>query len=310
MLDYNTKAHTIQQVAEASPESVGVKSTDSYLAVPHLSVVKTIEKKVKKEIKKGCLKNFKIVSNEQHLNGSNKQMFGKMILEHNDLDSENGNALRFCIGYRNSYDKSLPLQLVFGSVVVVCSNMMFQGENFSFRKHTKGKAENESEAKFYEDFKNLLDKAIKKGVEIHNLNHETRNEWQKTYFKDDSVLAEFLGGLVFCKNGAEVHFKKGFALNNQQLSILKSEIDNPKHSEFERDELSRKFSVWAVYNCITEALKKSRPELVSEQYLSAHNYMDYFVKFNSERFENQEIIDEINEKIEMKKLEEKMKNEI
>lgn len=40
------------------------------------------------------------------------------------------------VGFRNSHDKSLPAQLVLGNKVMVCSNMMFFGENKVSRKHT------------------------------------------------------------------------------------------------------------------------------------------------------------------------------
>jgi hypothetical protein len=45
---------------------------------------------------------------------------------------------RLAVGFRNSIDRRLSLGMVGGLNVIVCSNLMFDGEFIEFRRHTKG----------------------------------------------------------------------------------------------------------------------------------------------------------------------------
>lgn len=66
------------------------------------------------------------------LNKSGNHMFG--VLDIDRGNDENG----WCIGIRNSYDKSLSFGLVGGLRTFVCDNLCFSGDLIYTHKHTKG----------------------------------------------------------------------------------------------------------------------------------------------------------------------------
>lgn len=54
------------------------------------------------------------------------------------LDIDGNNDKSFQVGWRNSINKSLSLGFTAGNTILVCSNMVFNGEWIDFRRHTSG----------------------------------------------------------------------------------------------------------------------------------------------------------------------------
>jgi len=68
------------------------------------------------------------------LNESGTRMFGVWQVN----GAHRSDKLSWCIGIRNSIDRSMPLGLVAGIKVFVCDNLCFSGEIIALRKHTSG----------------------------------------------------------------------------------------------------------------------------------------------------------------------------
>jgi hypothetical protein len=112
--------------------------TESYLPVSNKHLIDSVKDHLNS--------NGMTVCNEQYeLSKNGLQMFGSMSISTND------SIMVKEFGFRNSYDKTLPVGFVSGSKVLVCSNLMFKGDIILMRKHTLN---------VYEDFEKLLSQAV------------------------------------------------------------------------------------------------------------------------------------------------------
>ena len=100
-------------------------TTQTYMPVPNEVLVEAIAERLDK-------RNMRVVSERYDSNRDLTQMFGCMSIDTGDSNQ------RMSIGFRNSYDKSLAVGLVAGSMVIVCSNLCFAGDIKLLRKHTSG----------------------------------------------------------------------------------------------------------------------------------------------------------------------------
>ena len=117
------------------------EATKSFKPIPHYELVKTINERVKES-------GHSIVSKRIDVTREGLQLFGSMVLE-----SNNNPETQFMLGFRASNDKSIAIGFCSGLNIIVCENMMFNGEYITFRKHTSGLSIPELEG--------LIDKAIK-----------------------------------------------------------------------------------------------------------------------------------------------------
>ena len=60
-------------------------------------------------------------------------MFGRVLLDNAGIDSQERDLM---LGFRNSMNKRFAIGITAGVSVIVCSNMMFKGDIYEFRKHT------------------------------------------------------------------------------------------------------------------------------------------------------------------------------
>jgi hypothetical protein len=263
-----------------------LSDSDSYLLIEHSKAVGSIDTFVKSNLNSNVLKGFKIRNNSFCTNGNNKQLFGVMTLNNPEVDSTRlgaGHGLDYCIGYRNSLDKSLPMDLVFGSSVFVCSNLMFTGENKAVhkRKHTRGAdfSRVEWERNFFLDMDDIMVGAIYEGLKTHHKNLATRDIWSNLYLKNNGAVEEIVGSFAMGTNGVEKYFKKSHLINSQQLTSLRKELGSPTHSEFGKNSVEgdNLLSLWSLYNCFTESLKRSRPNLIVRQFGNTHKFFTDFV---------------------------------
>ena len=99
--------------------------TETYIPVSHQELVT--------KIKQAGVNHYKSdpMDTKLEVNYRGQQMFGSMTFFDPD------NTLRRSIGFRNSYDKTLPIGVCGGASVVVCSNLMFTGDVIKMRKHTQ-----------------------------------------------------------------------------------------------------------------------------------------------------------------------------
>ena len=262
-----------------------LKDSESYLTIEHIKVARGIDRFVKANLESSVLRGFEIKNNSYCLNGNSKQMFGVLTLNNPEMISPNlgsGHGLDFCIGYRNSLDKSLPMDITTGSQVMVCSNLMMTGDVRMIRKHTRGAGDlnkngNDWEREFFMDMDDILKESIFAGMKQHFINNKTRDEWSNIFFDDNEDILKIVGAFTLGNGlGVQDKFKKTHLMNSPQISCLRKELGSPSHSEFGKQDINgdQKLSVWSLYNCFTEALKRTRPNLVMRQYGNLHKWFE------------------------------------
>ena len=211
------------------------QKTHSYQPVPHLTLINTVKEKLDKH-------NLKIVNTRYDANTKGAQMFGVYDLNIGGTDTN------LNIGFRNSYDKSLPVGMVAGGTVIVCKNLMFKGDIKVLRKHTKG---------VFSDLDHLIENVISSAVfQFEQLTED--KERMKLKPLNKTQMAELAGRM----------YVEEKLISPTQMSILADEI---RHSEHFTDN-----SLWDFYNHATEALKKSHPAHLIPNHIKAHEFVMQF----------------------------------
>ena len=98
---------------------------------------------------------LEIVDTEYVLAREGMQMFGVWNL------ATGNDELCWSVGIRNSMDKSMALGITAGTRVLVCSNLAFEGDYISLRKHTKGLTLEELEFMAYKAIRCLVGRLTK-----------------------------------------------------------------------------------------------------------------------------------------------------
>jgi hypothetical protein len=99
--------------------------TETYIPVSHQELIT--------RVKKAGMLHYgrEPISQKLETNQRGQQLFGSMVFPSDSKGSD------ISIGFRNSYDKTLPIGLCAGSQITVCSNLMFVGDIVKLRKHTQ-----------------------------------------------------------------------------------------------------------------------------------------------------------------------------
>lgn len=212
------------------------QQTESYIPVSNKFLIDTIKAQLHS--------NDFIVSTEQYeLSKNGLQMFGSMSV------ATNNNVMLKEFGFRNSYDKSLPVGFAAGSKVLVCSNLMFRGDIILMRKHTLN---------VFGDFEKLLTEAIS------NINVQfdaIQNEYGRLNLIPVSDLeASRLVGEMYFKN----------KIKDTHISIIKKEWN----------ETYKNKTAWDFCQCTTEALKKHSVRNGMNLIAQSYNYLINYFNLN------------------------------
>lgn len=205
--------------------------TKSYEPVPHKVLIESLKERLDK-------RNMSISTERYSLNDKGTQMFGCFSIQGEDGGQE------MALGFRNSYDKSLAVGLVCGSNVIVCSNLMFEGDLRILRKHTTN---------VWNDLENLSDNAMNYMDESFKRILKDTERWKEIECSK-RTMAELAGRL----------FIEDEIINSTQLNIIKKEID---YSQNFKDQ-----NLWAFHNNLTEVLKTCPPITAININLKAHNW--------------------------------------
>ncbi len=208
------------------------EETKTYVPVPHGSLVNIMREKTYDNY------NEEPKSVEFEVAKDGRQMFGTM-----KFDVQGGEDL--CLGFRNSYDKSLSVGVVAGASIIVCSNLMFVGDVMCMRKHTSN---------VYEDLDLLLDDLLTKSVLNYSQSIDDI-ESMENFDLDDSGAAHLLGELYVTQD----------VLSPTLLSIAKKEW-------FDSNSFKDR-NAWSLYNACTEAFKKAHPSERMSRQTDLHKFM-------------------------------------
>jgi len=214
--------------------------TETYIPVSHQELYT--------RIKEAGTKHYNTSPFEEKLevNHRGQQMFGSMTFH--DGSQLKGSGMNRSIGFRNSYDKTLPIGVCGGASVFVCSNLMFTGDIIKMRKHTQNVEEDLDILiqKLFDDVdRRYYDSVAAKGV------------MEEIEFSDRDT-ANYLGQL-FVNEGV---------LNGAQL--------NKATKEWFESPVFKERTAWSAYNACTEALKAAHPMNALEKYTKLHTFTKKF----------------------------------
>lgn len=213
------------------------KKTRSYTPLNHYDFATNT-----RNIASDLLQGFQFDGDSYALSSDGNKMFGVLTFRKNS--HQQPEDLKVAIGIRNSYDKSMSAGLVVGSTVLVCDNLMFAGDIKVMRKH-QGRD-------MHEDLHDQIVTAIYKSQ--HQFTRLTEDmQHMKQIPMTRKQKFEFLGVLT----GEGI-------LSPTQSTAAYREVWEPAHEEFEAD------SLWAGYNCTTEALKSSPVDKIIQRHSKLH----------------------------------------
>ena len=210
--------------------------TETYIPVSHQELVT--------KIKQAGVNHYKSdpMDIKLEVNHRGQQMFGSMTFFDPD------NTLRRSIGFRNSYDKTLPIGVCGGASVVVCSNLMFTGDIIKMRKHTQNVEDDLDKLiqKLFDDVDRRYDQSVEDKLIMEQIGFSDRD------------AGNYLGQLFVNKG----------VLNGAQLKKATDEWFNS--SAFTER------TAWSAYNACTEALKAAHPMNALEKYTKLHTFTKEF----------------------------------
>jgi hypothetical protein len=196
------------------------EKTRSYCPVAHHELVDLVESKMN-----DC--GFHFATQAHSLNKEGTRYFGLMqLVNGTDLASEQHGLV---VGLRNSYDKSFPAAMAFGSHVFVCDNLAFTGEVTISRRHTTN---------IWQDLPGLVISAVSQTkVMAHNQTRRFKVYQQATLSDLDAehIIVEMLRQEV---------------VTTSRIVRVVNEWDEPSYDHGEK-------SAWRLFNAATEALKGS-----------------------------------------------------
>jgi len=219
------------------------EKTETYIPVSHQELYT--------RIKEAGTKHYNTSPFEEKLevNHRGQQMFGSMTFHDGSNLRIDGSGMNRSIGFRNSYDKTLPIGVCGGASVFVCSNLMFTGDIIKMRKHTQNVEEDLDILiqKLFDDVdRRYYDSVAAKGV------------MEEIEFSDRDT-ANYLGQL-FVNEGV---------LNGAQL--------NKATKEWFESPVFKERTAWSAYNACTEALKAAHPMNALEKYTKLHTFTKEFI---------------------------------
>jgi len=213
------------------------EKTNTYTPIPNEFILNLIEEE--------CHKNNLIILNENY----KSTLEGDKFIGLFDIQSSNSN-IGMRLGFKNSYDKSMSFGLAVGAVVYACTNGMICGEINLKRKHTGNANE-------------IAKEKIRIGIESIQ---ETFERLLQDKNKMDNVAinskinAELIGRMFLEEN----------IINSIQLNCIKDQLYNSTNF---RKITDREYTMWDMYNHITESLKLTHPITFIQKHIDLHNFI-------------------------------------
>lgn len=175
------------------------------------------------------LKGYIFSGDAYALSTNGQKMFG--VITYRKIKQQPEADLKLAIGLRNSHDGTMSAGLTVGSTVLVCDNMAFRGDITVMRKHS-GK-------NMHRDLTDQIITAIYQSqYNFSKLQEDVQT--MKAHPMNTQQKYEYVGLLT----GEGI-------LSPSQSSAAYKELWKPSHPEFTESTL------WAGYNCVTEALKST-----------------------------------------------------
>jgi len=159
-----------------------------------------------------------------------------------------GGGATVSLGIRSSFDKRLPLGIVAGSRVLVCSNLAFAGEISYKRKHTR---------QGLDDFRQQVESAIVRLPQYQAMESARFESWMShelsTVQRDALILALIDSGVIGMRS----------------VRAVLDELKKPTYDDF-----GDRITVWSTFNLITTALRNRAEERALEHSLQTSRLVE------------------------------------
>lgn len=200
------------------------RATATWFPVPHSTVADVTVDSLREA-------GYTVRSERWTLSKADQRLFGvvDLSLPLARWDSP-GKGASVSLGIRSSFDKRLPLGIVAGSRVFVCSNLAFAGDISYKRKHTRFGLD---------DFRNQVESAIERLPQYQAVESARIESWMN--YELNAVQADALMLALF----------ESGTLGLRQFRPVMDELRKPTFDDF-----GGKLTVWALFNRITTALRQ------------------------------------------------------
>jgi hypothetical protein len=211
--------------------------TETYSPVAHSELIYLLEKQLGAD-------GYEVKNNfvQQSYNG--EQIFGTMSLRKETGIA--GDDLAQTMAYQNSYNKRLPIRLVSGGRVFICSNGMIVGDIITFRKHT---------GDVFPALKEMIKIAIVRMEEDFEKTQRDVLVMKETELTT-TLAAELIGRM----------FVEERILNSNEVNEVARQLRKPKFEEFKANTL------WSLYNHATYALNDAAPDRRMQSLKQLHEF--------------------------------------
>lgn len=220
-------------------KSKAPKKTESYTPITHTKLINFVADQIDS-------RGLKIVNQSFETNKKGTQMFGHFGIESDSSD------LRMAFGFRNSYDKSIPVGMASGAQVIVCSNLMLIGDVVQHRRHTRN-MEDDLLSIFEKTFASVEEKFNKIEEDVLLL-----KEYELTMDKASEMFGKLL------RESIQKPYTSVASTN--QVSAAVKYFEKPLH-DFGNE------TKWGFYNAFTEAFKGCHPYESAGRYLKLHDFV-------------------------------------
>ncbi len=208
------------------------EATESYQPVSHHDLAVSL-----KTIGQDILTDYTLIGENYGLARNGNQMFAVLKFKNDNTE------MAMCIGFRNSYDRSMSIGMALGASVFVCDNLALNGDIAVMKKHTK---------KVMTSLEDLAISTLYRSQRNFHSILEDAGKMKHVGFTDNRAYE--LIGLLF-GNGI---------LSPRQLPVVRDNWLKPDHEAFQPR------NAWSFYNACTEALKSSPPMQVMERHCKLH----------------------------------------
>ena len=217
-------------------------ATQTWAPIPHSLLVEQVELALHAN-------RLRVVNQAHSLTHDGLRYFGLMEIQNGAVHPDYG----WVLGLRNSHDKRFPAGVVAGATVFVCDNLSFSGEIEIARKHTRF---------ILRDLPLLTGQAI--GRLVQRWHHQDE---RISAYKTKAITNAAAHDLIIRGMDAGV-------CSNRLIPTVLQEWRKPRHPEFEER------NVWALFNSVTESLKKSSLAEVPRKTEALHGLLDSYVGLN------------------------------
>jgi Domain of unknown function (DUF932) len=207
------------------------KTTPTYSPLAHLDLIEAVKEQLDK-------RGLKVKDERYQQNRKGQQMFGHLTVAGHDAEQD------MCLGFRNSYDKSMQVGVVAGNRVIVCSNLMFKGDFRAMQMH---------QGNVVQEMNRILEKAVQSIEEQYALILKDTQKLKQVEV-NPRLIHEILGELFYSES----------IVTEAQLRIIRGELR--EKTNFGDGTL------WDIYNHTTEALKTTPSGLVIGRHIDAHQF--------------------------------------